>query len=202
MFDGLAEALFVIIIITIIATVISLAVKISSRWILFCKCKEEGWKSLIPVYTDLTVLKVSGLSWWWIFLIYGYSFLYGFYVVFMILNATQGSYEYETITNFLNLIQGFASLVYLFARFNIGINLAKKFNQSAGYGVLIMFFEPIMFYILGLSKSYEYDENIEVSKNGIFGFTKENEVNVFCPECGAQGKASDIYCNNCGKKMR
>ena len=27
---------------------------------------------------------------------------------------------------------------------NVGLNLSKKFNESAGYAVLIMFFEPIM----------------------------------------------------------
>ena len=202
MFDGLAEALIIIFIITIIALVISLAVKISSRWILFKKCGEEGWKSLIPVYTDLTVLKVSGLSWWWIFLIYGYSIFYGLNLFFTFYETSTMSYNYETATTILSLINGFGSLIYLFAKFNIGLNLSKKFNQSAGYGVLIMFFEPIMFYILGLSKSYEYDESVEVSKNGVFGFKKENEVNVFCPECGTQGRSSDIYCNNCGKKMR
>ena len=65
-----------------------------------------------------------------------------------------------------------------------------------------MFFEPIMFFILGLSKSQEYDETVEVSENGVFGFKTETETNVFCPECGTKGKSSDIYCNNCGKKMR
>ena len=201
MFEGLAEAIIILLIISGIAILISLALKISSRWVLYKKCGEEGWKSLIPIYTDLTLLKVSGLNWWWIFLIYAGSIVYIFGMVLSIVRLDYSS-DYSSSFSIINSMGSFVGLITLFAKFNIGLNLSKKFNESAGYAVLIMFFEPIMFFILGLSKSQEYDETVEVSENGVFGFKTETETNVFCPECGTKGKSSDIYCNNCGKKMR
>ena len=201
MFEGLAEAIIILLIISGIAILISLALKISSRWVLYKKCGEEGWKSLIPIYTDLTLLKVSGLNWWWIFLIYAGSIAYIFGMVLSIVRLDYSS-DYSSSFSVINSMGSFVGLITLFAKFNIGLNLSKKFNESAGYAVLIMFFEPIMFFILGLSKSQEYDETVEVSENGVFGFKTETETNVFCPECGTKGKSSDIYCNNCGKKMR
>ena len=201
MFEGLAEAIIILLIISGIAILISLALKISSRWVLYKKCGEEGWKSLIPIYTDLTLLKVSGLNWWWIFLIYAGSSAYIFGMVLSIVRLDYSS-DYSSSFSVINSMGSFVGLITLFAKFNIGLNLSKKFNESAGYAVLIMFFEPIMFFILGLSKSQEYDETVEVSENGVFGFKTETETNVFCPECGTKGKSSDIYCNNCGKKMR
>ncbi len=201
MFEGLAEAIIILLIISGIAILISLALKISSRWVLYKKCGEEGWKSLIPIYTDLTLLKVSGLNWWWIFLIYAGSIVYIFGMVLSIVRLDYSS-DYSSSFSVINSMGSFVGLITLFAKFNIGLNLSKKFNESAGYAVLIMFFEPIMFFILGLSKSQEYDETVEVSENGVFGFKTETETNVFCPECGTKGKSSDIYCNNCGKKMR
>lgn len=36
------------------------------RWKIFVKAGEPGWGALIPIYSEVLMLKVAGLSWWWI----------------------------------------------------------------------------------------------------------------------------------------
>ena len=41
---------------------------IASFWIIFTKAGEAGWKSLIPIYNLIILLKIVGREWWWILL--------------------------------------------------------------------------------------------------------------------------------------
>ena len=70
-FAGLAVFFVFIMIICLIAVIF----KVVSRWIFFKKCGEEGWKALIPFYTDYTVIKIAGLNWWWILILYAGTIL-------------------------------------------------------------------------------------------------------------------------------
>lgn len=38
-------------------------------WKIFEKAGEEGWKSIIPIYSNIIQLKIVGKPWWWIFLL-------------------------------------------------------------------------------------------------------------------------------------
>ena len=37
-------------------------------WKIFTKAGEPGWAAIIPIYTAIVMLKVSGKPWWWLFL--------------------------------------------------------------------------------------------------------------------------------------
>lgn len=53
----------------IVMSVIYLAVLlliIVSLWKIFTKANEAGWKSIIPIYNYITLLKIIGRPWWWI----------------------------------------------------------------------------------------------------------------------------------------
>ena len=39
---------------------------IVSLWKIFSKANESGWKSIIPIYNYITLLKIIGRPWWWI----------------------------------------------------------------------------------------------------------------------------------------
>ena len=173
--------------------------KIISRWIFFKKCGEEGWKSLIPIYTDLTLLNVAKLNWWWIFILLAGSILSMFQSSINISTATDSSVQLGVAAVLVRFLSIFASLAAIFARINISYNISKKFNKNGGYAVLIFLFEPIMFLVLGLSKNVKYDEAVEVSPNGIFGISTSKQ-SVYCPDCGTEVKQD--FCPNCGKKVR
>ncbi|HEY9256592.1 DUF5684 domain-containing protein [Chitinophaga sp.] len=37
-------------------------------WKIFVKAGEEGWKSIIPIYSGIVMCKIVGKPWWWILL--------------------------------------------------------------------------------------------------------------------------------------
>ena len=41
---------------------------IAGWWMLFTKAGEAGWKSIIPIWNLLIILKIVGREWWWIIL--------------------------------------------------------------------------------------------------------------------------------------
>lgn len=43
--------------------------KIIVRWIMFKKAGRHGWASIIPIYKEITYLKVCGISPWWILIL-------------------------------------------------------------------------------------------------------------------------------------
>jgi hypothetical protein len=42
---------------------------IAGWWMLFTKAGEDGWKSIIPIWNTLIILKIVGREWWWILLL-------------------------------------------------------------------------------------------------------------------------------------
>lgn len=146
-----------------------LVFKIIARWIFFNKCKEEGWKAIIPVYNEITLLKISGLNWWWILIIYASSIFSMLQLMIIIPMITMQSYDYSIISTLLSFLSFPISIASIIAKVNESNNISKKFNKGPGHAALIFFFEPIMFLVMGLSKDYEYDKELDVPKNGFFG---------------------------------
>ena len=132
----------VIITLIIVAFVI---VCIVAEWNLFKKAGKNGWEAIIPFYNTYVLVEIAGLNWWY-FLI-----------------AISG-----TILGFVG-IDGLGTLTTLAGaavNFFIFYNLAKRMKKSeVAYGVLAIFFAPIMAMILGFSKD-KYDSSIKVSPNG------------------------------------
>ena len=160
--------------IILIFCLITITFEIIARWIFFKKCGEAGWKAIIPVYNELTLLKVAGMNWWWIFFIYASSILSIFNSTISSLAQSYESIGLSLVSLFFSLIVFAASVFTIITKIGSAINIAKRFHKSGGYAVLIIFFEPIMFLILGLSKDAVYDKKVKVSQNGIFGPKQSN----------------------------
>ena len=41
---------------------------IAGWWMMFTKAGEAGWKSIIPIYNIIILLKIVGRDWWWLIL--------------------------------------------------------------------------------------------------------------------------------------
>jgi hypothetical protein len=41
---------------------------IAGWWKIFIKAGEDGWKSIIPIYNFIVILKIVGRDWWWVIL--------------------------------------------------------------------------------------------------------------------------------------
>ena len=45
-----------------------IVIVIAAYWMVFVKAGEAGWKSIIPIWNVLVLLKIVGREWWWILL--------------------------------------------------------------------------------------------------------------------------------------
>jgi hypothetical protein len=45
-----------------------LVIAIAAFWKIFTKAGEAGWKSIIPIYNAIVLLKIVGRPWWWLVL--------------------------------------------------------------------------------------------------------------------------------------
>lgn len=178
---GAIAAFFVgIFAIAAIILIIELVFEVIARWIFFRKCGEGGWKSLIPVYNELTILKIAGMNWWWIFIICSIAIVYIIEAIFSSYVSYTTYWDsmfytnpaYTAINALIRILLLAASVFVLLTRIGYSINIAKRFGKSGGFAVLIVFFEPIMFLVLGASSGAVYNKDIEVSPNGIFGRRK------------------------------
>lgn len=174
-----------ILIFGLIILAIALAVgiiQLIAQWKIYKKAGKDGWEAIVPFYTNWVLVEIAGLKWYW--------FL-GFFA--------------PTVFEVIGL--GFLGwIAYYFLMFNISYNLSKKFNKGVGFAICTTLFTPICFAILGFSKNEIYDNNIQVSENGVF---KSNENNVqsqqtsqaFCMYCGNKLNSNDKFCTSCGSKI-
>jgi len=50
--------------------IVLLVLIIVAFWRIFTKAGEAGWKSLIPIWNELVLLRIVGRPWWWIILLF------------------------------------------------------------------------------------------------------------------------------------
>jgi len=176
-------------------------VMLIANWKLLKKAGKGGWEALIPYYNVWVLTEISGLNSWWFWLGIASSIV-----------SLAG----------IKLLALPASVVSLFASFNIYYNISKKFNKSNGEAVCAGIFWSIFVLIYGFSKNAVYDVNAPVSKNGVFGTPevsntvvmeatvnteaeekKEEETKeevAFCRNCGTKFEADAKFCPICGKQ--
>lgn len=111
-------------------------------WGIFKKAGEEGWKSLIPVYNLLVLLKIVGKPWWWIFLV-TVNYL------FMLIWYMGGGNFYGADYQIINFVCSATCLTFLIWTFNM---LSKSFGKDEGYTVGFVFIPFIMLPVLGFNK--------------------------------------------------
>jgi len=46
-----------------------IVLSIAGLWCVFVKAGQDGWKSIIPIWNLLILLKIIGRDWWWIILL-------------------------------------------------------------------------------------------------------------------------------------
>ena len=159
---------------------------IVSMWKLFKKAGKNGWESIIPYYNTYVLIEIAGLNWWYFLIAMAGP------ILSLIGLGSLGS---------ITMIAGYAVNFFVFW------NLAKKMHKNpVSTAILGTLFTGIMIPVLGLSKSYEYDNSVTVSPNGPIRDDKESSNNNntperFCLGCGQKLKTNSAFCENCGKKV-
>lgn len=52
-----------------IVLIATLFLTIAAMWRLFAKAGEAGWKSIVPIYGAVVLLRLVGRPWWWLLIL-------------------------------------------------------------------------------------------------------------------------------------
>lgn len=131
--------LIVGIILSVIFAVLFMSKKIG-LWGLFSKANQKEWKSIVPVYNQIVLLKMCKLSPWLVLL----------YLDFTIPVI---GYLFGRDVKWVTIIMLVGFLIY---RFMIAIRLGQAYKKGDVFSFCIAFFQSICFPILGCSKDEKY----------------------------------------------
>ena len=124
-------------------------IKKIGQWGIFSKAGISEWKSLVPVYNQIQLLKICKLSPWLVVL----------YLDFLI--PIIGFYAGRDVSwTFIIMLIGF--LCY---RFMIAVRLGYCYKKGAVFPFFMAFFPSIFFPIIGCSKKEEYTELVIQKKS-------------------------------------
>lgn len=200
----------VFIFIMIFALIVGILV-IIGKWNILKKGGEEGWKSLIPIYSTYTMCKLVGVNPYWVLITIAGWFLSSIPLV--------------------NLVSAVASIYFTIL---LNVSIAKAFGKDTGFAIGLIFLPYIFYPILGLGnkefvgknpmediifkntnqQSNTNNQNIQNNnvsetqneKNETINQqelqNKEQSETIFCSNCGSNINKEDIFCTNCGTKRK
>ena len=133
-------------------------------------------------------------------------------------------YNFVVLLEITNLPMWYIILMFIpigniVATFLIYIELAKKFGQSAGFGVGLALLNPIFMAILAFNKNYIYQGNVAMNGQPMYNqqpmmnnqqpmnnqnmnqMPQQPMQNSVCSRCGAPVNAGDKFCMSCGNQI-
>ncbi len=139
---------FILVILLIALAILILMIVATCK--MYIKAGKKGWQAIIPYYNSWVLTEIAGLNWWWFLIV-----------------AASGIVSIV----FGNSIPGLKTIAYfatIFGNFVCYYNIAKKLHKDTGFAVLMTIFPVIMIPVVAFSKSYQYDNKVELSQNGVF----------------------------------
>ena len=168
---------------------------IIGMWKVLKKGGEPGWGALIPIYNQYLLCKITGVSPWWLLIV----FLGGFIGLIPVL----GSLVYSVAVIY------FLVLLY--------VSLARSFGKSDGFAVGLILLSPIFMFVLGIKGEYQgpkpmndiifkkKEESASPAPNYSAPASETNQQPAagakFCTSCGQPVNADSKFCTNCGKEI-
>ena len=98
-------------------------IDIVAMWKIFKKAGEAGWKSIIPIYNNVVLFKIAGISPWWVL---GYL---------------------AAAIPFVGIFIALGVSIYAM------INLAKSFGKGGAFAAGLVLLSAIFYWILGFGKA-------------------------------------------------
>lgn len=138
--------LFIIVaIIVSVTTSVFLIAKRIGMWNLFGKAGEKEWKSIIPIYNQITLLKMCKLK-------PAFILLYLDFIIPII------GYFAGRDVRWITYIMLIGFVVY---RYMVSIRLGQAFKKSDIFSFFLAFFPSILLTVLGCSKNETYRTIVE-----------------------------------------
>jgi len=108
------------------------AIFLVAYWRIFTKAGEKGWKSLIPIYSNIVLYRIAGISPWWI------------------------------LGMFAGIIPGIGWLITLAINIYFNYSLAKSFGKGVGFTIGLLLLSPIFILVLAFgSAEHKLEEKTE-----------------------------------------
>lgn len=119
-----------------------------ARWKVFDKAGIEGWKSLIPIYSDYCTYRISWQTkFYWI--------LMAATIVSGIVSSRISGYAEngDTVPAILNALSTVLGLAVMVINLLMNIKLSEKFGHGILFGLGLIFLTPVFTMILGFGSS-------------------------------------------------
>ena len=192
-YEGLFAALMAVLGIVLVIGLVVLVIIIAARWKIFTKAGEEGWKALIPVYSDMVLCKVVGVWEWYPVVIYGASFVCGMISGFS-----------ESLGGIITLLSYALSIYYTVI---LSISVAQSFGKDTGFGIGLLLLGIVFYPILAFGKA-EY-QGAKPMNDPIMGALNANHATSaapktngnYCSQCGESNPKDSGFCQKCGNKL-
>lgn len=153
-------AILLIIFVIVIALVIAASVvTIIGKWKVFEKAGKPGWAAIVPYYNLYVEYELGDFPPLLIFLNIGISIVSFTTGMFNSLAEYYDSFIFISLT--FSGILSLASLALSVIQVLVSINIAKKFNKSALYGLGLAFLPFVFYMMLGLDKNAVYTESVK-----------------------------------------
>ncbi len=170
---------------------------IVAKWKILVKAGEDGWKAIIPIYSDMMLCKISGVWFWYPLVVFGVSAVTGGF-------SGSSSDELSIVVSLTSLIGTVVSIYYSVM---LSFSLAKSFGKDTGFGVGLMLLRIVFYPILGFGKS-EYVGAMPINDPIMGSITKNQnqpsvpqQGNKICPNCGNNNTTDSSFCEKCGNKL-
>ncbi len=109
-------------------------------WGIFNKAGEKEWKAIIPIYNQITLLKICKLKPWYILL----------YIDFIV--PALGYFAGRDV-KWITIIMLIGFVIY---RYMISIRLGQAYKKGDIFSFFMAFFPSVLFTVLGHSKNENY----------------------------------------------
>ncbi len=123
---------------TALVAVIWYILQVIARWKIFTKANEAGWKSLIPIYNEYILYKISWRTmFFWLLLLFG--------LIGSFFSGTNNA-ALQSINAIFMIVAGIIEII----AFHM---LSKSFGHGLPFTLGLIFLNPLFMLILALGKS-------------------------------------------------
>ena len=142
--SGLAVGIFIVL--SFILVVIAILM-IISRWKIFKKAGEKGWKSIIPIWNTYVLFRIAGRNFWrwFIPLLVAWGLLIGSYFA-----GFNGAYVVSLICSLISICFSIWAIVEGIIMHH---GISKNFGHGAGFTCGLLFLSCIFWPILAFGES-------------------------------------------------
>lgn len=158
------EMTIIVVVISILVIILALVLAASvvtliGKWKVFEKAGKPGWAAIVPYYNLYVEYELGDFPPLLILLNIGVSIVS--FTTGMFNSLSEHYNGFIVLSLLFSGVLSLASLALTVVQVLVSINIAKKFNKSALYGLGLAFLPFVFYMMLGLDKEAVYTESVK-----------------------------------------